>query len=239
MSRTVRLSLIAGACILAVSIAVLLVKFPEKVPGGTVVPVPESFTFFDLGANTRFTNAIRNDLRERLGSDAVSYRGIIDLAFFDTSVMQAHFPTILDRHRALNTPPGDRVEHDIVKLTYRYAWKRESPFKLIDLVFSNISGLPLYFVIGMTREGSYILAALVEKYGEPQRFPGTQERQIIRCWEKNGDVLIVSEKPDRFGNPEYQVYIVFVNSIDQLIAHERELAKRKEEKIRKAADKAF
>lgn len=237
MTRTVRLFLIAGTCIVAVSLAVLLVKFPENVPSGTVVPVPESFTFFDLGANTRFTNAIRNDLRERLGSDAVSHRGIIDLAFFDHSFMQTHFPTILDRHRSLNTPPGERVEHDILKLTYRYAWKRESPFKRIDLVFSNISGLPLYFVIYMTREGSDILAALVEKYGNPQQFQG--ERHVIRCWEKNGDMLIVSEKPDRFGNPEYQVYIVFVNSIDQLIAYERELAKRKEEKIRKAADKAF
>ncbi len=239
MTRTVRLSIIAGTCIVAVSIAVLLVTFSKKVPDETIAPVPESFTFFDLGANTRFTNAIRADLRERLGSDAISYKGIIDLAFFDASVMQAHFPTILDRHRALNTPPGERVEHDIVKLTYRYAWKRESPFKLIDLVFSNVSGLPLYFVIGMTREGSDILAALVEKYGEPQQFPGSLERQIIRRWEKNRDVLIVSEKPDRFGNPEYQVYILFVNSIDQLIAHEKELAKRKEEKIRKAADKAF
>ncbi|MEW6259570.1 MAG: hypothetical protein AB1547_06645 [Thermodesulfobacteriota bacterium] len=239
MTRTVRLSIIAGTCIVAVSIAVLLTKFPEKAPSPTVTPVPESFTFFDLGANTRFTNAIRDNLRERLGSDAISYRGTIDLAFFDASVMQAHFPTILDSHRALNTPLGERVEHDIVKLTYRYAWKRESPFKLIDLVFSNVSGLPLYFVIGMTREGSDILAALVEKYGEPQRFPGALERQIIRYWEKNRDMLIVSEKPDRFGNPEYQVYIVFVNSIDQLIAHERESARRKEEKIRKAADKAF
>uniref|UniRef100_A0A7C4RST9 Uncharacterized protein n=1 Tax=Desulfatirhabdium butyrativorans TaxID=340467 RepID=A0A7C4RST9_9BACT len=239
MTRTVRLSIIAGTCIVAVAIAVLLVKFPQNVPNETTDPVPESFTFFDLGANSRFTKAIREDLRERLGSDAISYRGITDLAFFDASVMQVHFPTILDRHRALNTPPGERVEHDIVKLTYRYAWKRESPFKLIDLVFSNVNGLPLYFVIGMTREGSDIIAALVEKYGEPQRFPGAQERQIIRCWEKNGDMLIVSEKPDRFGNPEYQVYIVFVNSIDQLIAHEREQAKRKEEKIRKAADKAF
>lgn len=239
-TRSIRLwFIIGGTGFLLIGAAVFWLLRPSPVPVA-FTPVPESFTFFELGSNTRFTDAIRDDLRNRLGSDAISQRGTIDLGFFDPNLMKTHFPAIVELNRILNSPPGERVEHDIVKLTYRYAWRRESPFRLVDLVFSSLSGLPLYFVVTMTREGSEILSALIQKYGDPTVFQQENDRlHHIRYWEKNGDILIVSEKPDRLGNPEYQVYIVFVNSIQQLVAYEKEQARRKEDKIRKAADKAF
>ena len=40
---------------------------------------PDSFTFFDVGANTLFSKPLRDQLGERLGSVAIEYRSIIDL----------------------------------------------------------------------------------------------------------------------------------------------------------------
>jgi hypothetical protein len=239
-TRSIRVLFIIGGTGLVLVAAAAFWLLRASHPPVAFSPVPESFTFFELGSNTRFSDAVRDDLRGRLGSDAISYRGTIDLGFFDPTLMKTRFPAIFELNRTLNSPPGERVEHDIVKLTYRYAWRRESPFKLVDLVFFNRSGLPLYFVVTMTREGSEILSALIQKYGDPTVFQQESDRlHQIRYWEKNGDILIVSEKPDRLGNPEYQVYIVFVNSIQQLVAYEKQQARQKEDKIRKAADKAF
>ncbi len=40
---------------------------------------PESFTFFDIGRHSRFTDSLRRDLQQKLGDDAVERRSIIDL----------------------------------------------------------------------------------------------------------------------------------------------------------------
>ena len=48
-------------------------------------------------------------------------------------------------------------------------------------------------------------------------------------WIKNSDVLIVSQVPDQFGNPRYQIVIYFVRHLEQLIATER---KERQEKAR-------
>ncbi|MGD8647260.1 MAG: hypothetical protein PVJ77_12050, partial [Desulfobacterales bacterium] len=39
----------------------------------------ESFTFFELGTNTKLTEQIREDLGKKLGRDAIEGRGILDL----------------------------------------------------------------------------------------------------------------------------------------------------------------
>ena len=37
----------------------------------------------------------------------------------------------------LNSPPGERVEHDRTRLMYRYARSREAPFDLVELVYNE------------------------------------------------------------------------------------------------------
>ena len=40
-------------------------------------------------------------------------------------------------------------------------------------------------------------------------------------WMKNSDFLLVSQVPDQFGNPKYQIAIYFVKNLEQLIATEK------------------
>jgi hypothetical protein len=131
------------------------------------------------------------------------------------------------------------VEHNIVKLTYRYSWRQDSPFKYVDLIFSNHTGIPLVFNILMTREGSGILDALIQKYGPPIDIVDDGSSEKIQYWEREQDILIVSVGTDRLGNLEYRVRIYFVNSLSMLLETEKEETRLREEKIRRAADRAF
>ncbi|MGD9976159.1 MAG: hypothetical protein AB7S77_24135, partial [Desulfatirhabdiaceae bacterium] len=178
-------------------------------------------------------------LKNRLGSDSIAYRGTLDLVGTDSAFFQTHFNRLHALHVALNSPPGERVEHNIVKLTYRYSWRQDSPFKYVDLIFSNHTGLPLVFNILMTREGSGILDALIQKYGPPLDIVDDSSSEKIKYWEREQDILIVSIRTDRLGNLEYRVRIYFVNSLSMLLETEKEEARLREEKIRRAADRAF
>ncbi len=201
--------------------------------------LPESFTFFDLGANSRFDSQMRDILKNRLGSDSIAYRGTLDLIGTDSAFFHTHFKRLHALHVALNSPPGERVEHNIVKLTYRYSWRQDSPFKYVDLIFSNHTGIPLVFNILMTREGSGILDALIQKYGPPIDIVDDGSSEKIQYWEREQDILIVSVGTDRLGNLEYRVRIYFVNSLSMLLETEKEETRLREEKIRRAADRAF
>ena len=100
----------------------------------------EGITFFDVGAETVFSDALRDRLRKSLGPDAIAYRSTIDLEFNARGFLQREFPILHDLNQRLNTPAGERVEHDTVKLMYRYAVKENLPFSYVELVFSNFNG---------------------------------------------------------------------------------------------------
>jgi len=115
----------------------------------------DGITFFDVGANTVFSNALRDRLRKNLGPDAIAYRNTIDLEFNTKGFLQRQFPILHDLNQRLNTPAGERVEHDTVKLMYRYAVKENLPFSYVELVFSNNSGKPLLIHAGWGSHGDY------------------------------------------------------------------------------------
>ena len=213
--------------------------FREKPGYSSLEQFPDSFTFFDLGANSRFTRSMRSELKKILGADSIAYRGTLDLVVHDRQFMTTHFNSLYQLHEALNSPVGERVEHNVVRLTYRYPWRRDSPFKHVDLVFSNYNGLPLIFHTVMTGDGSRILDSLIQKYGEPLEIPVGDRSRKVMYWKKDRDILIVSVKPDRLGGLEYEVKIYFVNSLLSLLETEKEETRIREEKIRRAADKAF
>ncbi len=198
----------------------------------------DSFTFFDLGTNSRLTKDIRDDLRQRLGRDAIEGRGIIDLEINYYGFLGQYFSSLYELNRELNSPPRERVEHNIVKLMYRYARKKNLPFDYVELIFSDYSQLPLLFRINFQKDEANIVQTLKSKYGEPRLIDWKNKGGQSMHWDKNNDILIVSLVPDQFGNPEYQIRIFFVENIKALLkteAAEKEKQKRQRAKSGKTA----
>jgi hypothetical protein len=200
---------------------------------------PETFTFFDLGINTRLSKTIRKDLGDRLGRDAIERRSIMDLEINYKGFLKQYFPGLNELNLRLNFPPGERVEHNTVKLMFRYARNKNVPFDYVELVFSNFTNNPLLFRINFAEDEAGILKTLQSKYGQPQNIDWEGEKGQSIYWMKNADYLIVSQVPDQFGNAKYQIVIYFVKNLEQLIATEKEAQKEIILKRTQSGKKAF
>ena len=111
----------------------------------------ESFTFFDLGKNSRFSESVRKNLNRQLGNDAIARRSPIDLEINYYGFLNEHFPSLHALNAQLNPSTARRIEHNNVKLMFRYARKEDLPFEYVELLFSNYSGLPLLFKINFKK----------------------------------------------------------------------------------------
>lgn len=199
----------------------------------------ESFTFFDLGASSRFSESVRKNLNRQLGNDAVAKRNPLDLEMNYSGFLKEYFPALHALNRQLNPSTARRIEHNTLKLMYRYARKKNLPFDYVELNFSNYSQLPLMFEINFKEDEDNIIQTLKTKYGEPQLIDWKNKNGRSMYWQKNDDILIVSLVPDQFGNPEYQIRIFFVENIRALLEKE-EAEKEKQERLRdKSGRKAF
>lgn len=212
-------------------------KEPARDPG--VQAQSDSFTFFDLGKNSRLSKSIRNDLRQRLGRDAIEGRGIIDLEINYYGFLDQYFSSLNELNRQLNTPPGERIEHNIVKLMYRYARKANLPFDYVELLFSNYSQHPLLFRINFKKDEANIVQALKSKYDDPRLIDWKNKGGQSMYWDKNNDILVVSLVPDQFGNPEYQISIFFVENIKALLKTESAEKEKQESQRAKSGKTAF
>ncbi|MBW2594062.1 MAG: hypothetical protein JRE58_13875 [Deltaproteobacteria bacterium] len=199
----------------------------------------ESFTFFDLGVNTRLSKEIIQDLDERLGSHSLEERGIIDLSIQPTGALENHFNALHTLNRQLNSPAGERIEHDIRRYMYRYAARRGTPFNFIELVFSGRSGLPLYFRIASVKGETGFLDTFHQKYGPPVVIKWPRAEIEFLSWTKAGDRLIVSAGTDRYGAPEYHITIFFTRNLDRLLTLERSGRKKMQEKEVDSGNTAF
>lgn len=197
------------------------------------------FTFFELGATTRFTEDIRGSLEAQLGSDVMATNTIIDLSVNYKGFLKEFFPDIHRLNLKLNDASGARVEHNVIKLTYRYALRKNTPFYYVELVFSNYTKLPLYFLIKSKKEGAGIIDTFVTKYGAAKKIDWAGEKGSALYWKKNNDILLVSKLEDRFGFPEYHITMYFVDNIKQLISREDKIKKEREESKKKAGKTAF
>lgn len=180
----------------------------------------DSFTFFDLGSNSRFSESIRENLSAQLGNDAIAKQSVLDLEINFYGFLQKYFPDLQTLNKKLNPPTEARVDHNIVKLMYRYARKEKLPFGYVELIFSNYSMRPLLFKINFRKDEANIIQTLKTKYGQPRRIDWKDKNGESMYWKKNNDLLIVSLVPDQFGNPEYQIRIYFIENIKALIATE-------------------
>jgi hypothetical protein len=192
----------------------------------------ESFTFFDLGKNSRFSEGVRKNLNRQLGNDAIARRSPLNLEINYYDFLKEHFPSLQALNVELNPSTARRIEHNIVKLMFRYARKENQPFDYVELLFSNYSQLPLLFKINFKKDEANIVDTLKSKYGDPRLIDWKDKGGQSMCWEKNNDILIVSLVPDQFGNPEYQIRIFFVENIKALLA--AETAEKEEQKRQRA-----
>ncbi|MGD9262521.1 MAG: hypothetical protein PVG44_18910 [Desulfobacterales bacterium] len=211
----------------------------EKAPPQMTTSSDESFTFFDIGRTTTLTKSVRKSLNTKLGRDAIEYRSIIDLKINYPGFLQQYFPEIHELNQQLNYPPGERIEHNTVKLMYRYAQKKNIPFDYVELVFSDYTQNPIVFRIHFKEDDSNIIETLKSKYGEPTSIDWNLENGQSIFWEKNQDYLIVSLVPDQFGQHEHQVVIYFAENLRTLIDTERAEKQKREEERAKSGEKAF
>lgn len=199
----------------------------------------ESFTFFDLGVNTRISKEIIQNLDDRLGSYSFEKRGLIDLSIHPTGALENFFSTLHVLNRQLNSPVGERIEHDIRRYMYRYAARRGTPFNYIELVFSGSSGLPLYFKIASVKGETDFIDTFHQKYGPPAVIKWSEAGIEFLSWTKADDRLVVSIGTDRYGAPEYHIAIFFTRNLDRLLALERSDRKKMQEKRTGSGKTAF
>jgi hypothetical protein len=206
----------------------------QKTPGPS-----ESFTFFELGKNSRFSDSVRKNLNRQLGNDAIAKRSILDLEINYSGFLQEHFPTLYALNIQLNPPTRARVDHNILKLMYRYARKKNLPFDYVELIFSNYSQRPLLFKIDFKEDEAGIIQTLKAKYGEPTLIDWKNKTGQSMYWQKNNDFFIISLVPDQFGNPEYQIRIFFVENIRALLQQEKTEKENREQRRANSGEKAF
>jgi hypothetical protein len=188
---------------------------------------PESFTFFDIGRHSRFTDSLRRDLQQKLGDDAVERRSIIDLEGNYPGFLAAHLPELDALNLRLNHPPGERVDHDVIRLMYRYARQRNAPFDLVELVFDGRFRSPLVFRFRFKADETGLIAALQDKHGPPQVIAWDRENGQSLIWRRHADVLMASLVPDAFGGVNHQVAIYFTENLNRWVEFEQTQKARK------------
>jgi hypothetical protein len=200
---------------------------------------PDSFTFFEVGAQTVLTDSVRDRLRAQLGRPGVSHRNVLDLAIQSPEFFSEHFPGLSGLHRKLNGTSGARVEHDTVRLDFRYMDRNATPFDRVQMTFDEETGKPLLVRIETRRDGEAVAAALAEAYGPPRVIDAGPGIQQSRVWTREGDVLVFSLDEAAAGIPEYRIAIFYVNGLRRLV--EREAARREARQARErdAINRAF
>jgi len=199
---------------------------------------PESFTFFDLGSNTKLSDDLHKNLSGQLGSYSIEKMTILDLVIQNKTIFGNHFPNLFELNRKLNDEKGARIEHNITNLTFRYLQNENTPFEYVKLTFSNYSNKPLLFSITSRKKEAYIVDTLKEKYGEPGIINWEDGKSLSLVWEKNRDFLIFSRISER-GSFKYSIMIYFVNNIENLLQIEQDEIKKQEEERKKAGKTAF
>jgi hypothetical protein len=220
--------------------AILLVGCSsEEPPTRQGTQPPEGFAFFDVGETTPYSEALRERLKKSLGPVAVEYRNIIDLEVNWKDFLKNYFPDLNQLNDRLNTPLGERVEHNTIKLMYRYARNNDLPFDYVELVFSKASGRPLYIHIYSYKDITDVFRTIEDKYGEPTGIDLPQETGRSIYWVDKKNVLLATTAPIRRGGQLYRLMIYFFDNIEGLVSMEEKERQEKEKGRRRAGEKAF
>jgi hypothetical protein len=237
VSRKIQISAIVFVILCIIGLIVLIVAREDKNEFAT--SGLKSFTFFDIGANTTFSKDLRKVLSDKLGTDAIQYRNLIDLEINFRGFLKRYFPELHELNQRLNYPPGERVDHNTVKLMYRYFKKKEAPFHYVELMFANHSNKPLFIKIMLKKDSSAIIDAIERKYGQPLTIEWKDGVGRTEYWKNDRDYLIASIAPNRQDRLEYQIMIFYVDNLQELVNREEKERRQREEQRRQAGEIAF
>nr|MCU0561573.1 pentapeptide repeat-containing protein [Desulfobacterales bacterium] len=123
--------------------------------------------------------------------------------------------------------PGERVDHDVVKLMYRYARQRNVPFDYVELLFSGPSQLPLLFHIRFKTDEAGTVDALRRRHGEPRVIDWGAGAGQSLVWRHDDDLLVVSRVPDRLGEIGHRITFYFAANIEEMLRAEQEQREQK------------
>lgn len=194
---------------------------PDSAPLSGKDANAESFTFFDLGTNSLFSDATRISLNDKLGNDAISHRNMINLEVNYPGFLKQYFTDLDHFNRRLNSDIGERIDHETIKLTYRYARKRDVPFDYVEIIFSDYSKKPVLLKIRFKADTLGTIDRLVKKYGTPGEIIWGQDDGRTLFWEKNQDYLLASLVPNQFGVIEHRIAIFFTANLEDLLQKEQ------------------
>ena len=242
--RNLIFALLAAGSLIVVIIAVIALTSSQRdiqiaAPAADGALSPGGFTFFDLDRTTVLNRGLRKTLSQMLGSDAIAHATPIDLTVVNQRFLQTHLAILDTLNQRLNPAMGGRREHDTTRLTYHRAEQHEMPFRTIELVFSNITGQPLYFIINPTDDFADSIATLTSKYGPPRNVKAEHMNSPVRIWERDSDILVATTFPRRNGRMSQELRIYFVESLKQLVAGENQALRQQDRSTRKAGERAF
>ncbi len=205
----------------------------QKTEGFSSVPKHENtFTFFGIGKNSIISKPLKKDLKEQLGSYAIERRNIVDLEINYKGFLKEFFPEIDQLNQGLNFPPKERVEHNTVKLMFRYAQKKNLAFDYVEFVFSEYTQTPVLIRIHFRKDDAQIIKTLKDKYGLPETIHLSRENSTSLFWKKGSDVMLMSFVPDQFGDPRSQIVIYFTDELKRL--HTTELAEKEKKQLERS-----
>ena len=199
----------------------------------------DGFSFFELNQSTVLARPIRNSLSQLLGPDAIAHATPIDLTIINRSFLEEHLPVLDELNQGLNPPMGERREHDTTRLTYHRAQRQNMPFRYIELVFSNVSGRPLYFIINPSDDFLNSINTLESKYGAPRIIDSGNPSSPVRIWEKEGDILVATAFPRRSGRQSQELRIYFTENLRKFVDQQIRTSHQKGSATRKAGERAF
>lgn len=179
---------------------------------------PKGFTFLTLHADTVLTDKVKDELSGPLGSVAVETKTPLDLEMHYSGFLEKHFPRLDVLNRRLNYEKGlkIRIEHNTTKLIYRYS----PAFNYVELFFSNYNRKPLLFHIKAKKDAKDIVETIKNKYGAPKEIRWGNQNEKSLFWKQNNNVLIISLLSDRYGNPQYEIMIGYLQNIEALLKTE-------------------
>ena len=199
----------------------------------------EGFTFFEIGASTRYSESLRAELEDRLGNDAIQRQNIIDLEVHPFKILNTYFPKLDELNRRLNSSLGERIEHDTLKLMYRYARNKDLPFSYVEILFSNQSELPLHIRVESRTDISAIRNTLIEKYGPSRTIEWDAAEGSTDIWRHGNDVLLFSSFPNKAGVMQFRIAIYYVDNINQMLEREKVERKSDRQERKQAGGSAF
>ena len=212
----------ASAFVFGLAAAMGFAVYPALISAAGIAKADDvnGFTFFGIGRSDEYGQRLRRQLENRLGHSAIERQNIINLEVHPKNILEKHFPILWDLNRRLNSPIGERVEHDTVKLMFRYARNKNLPFSHVEMIFSNKSKNPLFILVMAKNDISGIRDTLKDKYGPSRTIQWEDEAGTTDAWEREGEILLFSVYPNRIGNLQYRIAIYYMENFEELLKQE-------------------